>query len=914
MMSNITQRRIVKPKAKEKSSIYAPPKGCTCGRVRLNVLMRCRVRNDRCGSFPCFRSGQTWALLPIFACILCVFFWSDESFSADLEESQKLLFKGDYSGCSDLCEEALKERFADEEWSIMLARVRLIQGQYAEAQKVVSNALTRHTRSIRVRLTARDVFLQNGQLQDAKRMLEEINQLVATRRWAYSDTANQVALGRAALLLGADAKLVLENFYTPVKKDEPNYRDTYLAVGELTLDKSDMGLAEQNYLDGIKVFPEDPDMNYGLAKAYASANRSQMIEQLEEALEKNEKHLPSLLLLADHLIDAEEYVEVENYLEKVFEVNSEHPVAWAYRAVLGHLMHDSDLEQKALDMALKRWKTNPRVVHLVGLKLSQKYRFVEGAAYQRQAVAWEPDYLPARIQLAQDLLRLGLEEEGWELAEDVYQKDGYDVGAYNLVTLRENLDQFRVLTNDNFVVRMEAQEADLYGSEVLDLLEHARIDLSEKYGFTQDLPTIVEIFPEQKDFAVRTFGMPGGEGYLGVCFGRVITANSPASQTANPSNWKAVLWHEFCHVVTLSLTRNKMPRWLSEGISVYEERLANPAWGQVMTPKYRELIMEGGLTPVGELSGAFLTPKSGFHLQFAYYESSLVVEYLVQNYGVESIRKILLDLGGGLSINQAIEAETAPLKTIEKGFEAFVRQRADELGSGLVWKQPAAEDVARDDSDWMDKYPKNYWVLLMKAKLLLSEEKWEDAKVPLKTLIELYPDQTGSDSAYALLAAAHRGLNEIEAERKALARLALLDADAIDAFLRLMELDSSTGDWQPVAKNAERFLAVNPLLPQPYRYLGLASEALDDSKTAVRSYETLLKLEPPDPADIHFRLAKLLRKDGDSEAKRHVLLALEEAPRYRDAHRLLLEIRKEADAKADSQSEAELETETEAKP
>ena len=39
---------------------------------------------------------------------------------------------------------------------------------------------------------------------------------------------------------------------------------------------------------------------------------------------------------------------------------------------------------------------------------------------------------------------------------------------------------------------------------------------------------IVEIFPQRKEFAVRTFGLPGADGLLGVCFGRVITANSPA--------------------------------------------------------------------------------------------------------------------------------------------------------------------------------------------------------------------------------------------------------------------------------------------------------------------------------------------------------------------------------------------------
>jgi hypothetical protein len=49
-------------------------------------------------------------------------------------------------------------------------------------------------------------------------------------------------------------------------------------------------------------------------------------------------------------------------------------------------------------------------------------------------------------------------------------------------------------------------------------------------------------------------------------------------------------------------------------------------------------------------------------------------------------------------------------------------------------------------------------------------------------------------------------------------------------------------------------------------------------------------LDPPDPAEAHYRLARLLHQAGDPAAKRHVLQALEEAPRFREAHRLLLEI------------------------
>jgi thioredoxin-like negative regulator of GroEL len=85
-------------------------------------------------------------------------------------------------------------------------------------------------------------------------------------------------------------------------------------------------------------------------------------------------------------------------------------------------------------------------------------------------------------------------------------------------------------------------------------------------------------------------------------------------------------------------------------------------------------------------------------------------------------------------------------------------------------------------------------------------------------------------------------------------------------------------------------LAVNPLVPLPYRHLAKAAEYLGDDGTAITAYRKLIVLEPADPAAVHFSLAKLLHKTGDAEAKRHVLIALEEAPRYREAHRLLLQM------------------------
>lgn len=831
--------------------------------------------------------------------------------AAEPDEARALYLKGDYAECVRLAEQGMAEDRRNEEWPWWRVRALLTLGRYPEAREVIDDALKRLYRSIRLRLLGYDVMRQNGDRARADQLLQEINELGGTRLWDYRDAPNLVALGRAALLLGADARRVLENFFDQARRADPDYREVYLATGELALAKNDFAEAARAFQEGRTKFPQDPDMLCGLARAFAPSDRAQMGELLEAALEHNPRHVPSHLLLAEHLIDAERYAAAEETLAKVLAVNPWQPEAWAYRAVMALLRSDAEAASRARATALKFWPTNPLVDHLIGRKLSQKYLFAEGAAYQRRALSFERDFAPARIQLAQDLLRLG-EEEGWQLAQQAHEADAYDVTAYNLVTLRDSLAKFHTLTNDDFILRMSAHEARVYGDRALALLQRARDTLGPKYDWTPRQPTIVEIFPEQKDFAVRTFGMPGNPGFLGVCFGRLITANSPASQGESPENWQAVLWHEFCHVITLQLTHNRMPRWLSEGISVYEERLANPAWGQHLHSEYRQMILGEDFVPIGELSAAFLSPKSPRHVQFAYYESSLVVEFLVERFGFESLKAILRDLGEGKSIDAAISARTAPMPTVEKEFAAFARAKAEQLAPDLDWAEPPSRKAARaaaaeqegrrgrvvpfglglpeEDATWEATHPNNFFVLMKQARQRLAEKKWEEAKVPLRKLLEAYPQPTGPDNVYGLLAAAHRGLGETDAEREALAKAAALEADAASAYARLMELESARENWPAVKQNAERFLAVNPLLPEPYRFLAQAAEALADWPRAIDAYRRLLLLDPPDPAQTHFKLARLLYAAADPQAKRHVLMALEEAPRFRDAHRLLLQI------------------------
>lgn len=813
--------------------------------------------------------------------------------AADLEATRKLFLTGQYVTAAKDAQKAVDENEYDEEWRVLLGRALLEQGKFPEALEVATKSVPRYYSSVRLRYLAWEAYRANGQIDRAKSMLSEINYLAGSRQWAYRDSLNMLTLGRSALLLGADPKRVLDVFYDPVKKQEPKNREVFLATGELALEKHDYALASKEFQDGLKSNPTDADLLFGLARSFAPSDREQMGKLLAAALEQNTNHVGARLLMIDHLIDAEQYEPAKKFITEVLAINPYQPDALAYRAVLAHLQNDATGEKQSRELALKFWANNPRVDHLMGLKISQKYRFAEGAEFQRAALKFDPEYLPAKMQLAQDFLRLGKSDEGWILADEVHRADEYDVTAFNLTALKEVIDQYATITNQNFIVRMPKKEALIFGDRVLALLERARTNLCTKYGMELKQPVVVEIFGSQKDFGVRTFGMPDNPGFLGVCFGKVITANSPSAQVSRSANWEAVLWHEFCHVVTLELTRNRMPRWLSEGISVYEERQANPVWGQHMNATYREMVLGTDLTPVSKLSGAFLNAKSGMHVQFAYYESSIVVEYLVEKYGQEALRKILKDLYDGVGINEAIAKNTQPMEKLEPEFAAYIKKLANDLAPGLTWTKPDPKNamfptvtvplVATLTDD-----PRNYYLLLQQGRELVRTKKWAEAKKPLEKLIELYPRQTGTESAYYPLAAAHHGLKEIAEEKAVLEKLVAIDGEAVDAYLRLMEIGAEQNDWKLVQVNAERFLAVNPLLAQPHWYAGRSNEAEGKPERAVDAYQRLLLLDPADPAEVHYRLAKLLQTKEPAQAKQHLLDALEDAPRFRDAHSLLL--------------------------
>src|SRR5436190_1455601 len=73
------------------------------------------------------------------------------------------------------------------------------------------------------------------------------------------------------------------------------------------------------------------------------------------------------------------------------------------------------------------------------------------------------------------------------------------------------------------------------------LAEEAYTRLAERYGIQPPAPVRVEVFQHHADLGVRTVGL-AGIGALGVCFGPVVSMDSPSARDRGQFNWASTLW------------------------------------------------------------------------------------------------------------------------------------------------------------------------------------------------------------------------------------------------------------------------------------------------------------------------------------------------------------------------------------
>jgi tetratricopeptide (TPR) repeat protein len=173
----------------------------------------------------------------------------------------------------------------------------------------------------------------------------------------------------------------------------------------------------------------------------------------------------------------------------------------------------------------------------------------------------------------------------------------------------------------------------------------------------------------------------------------------------------------------------------------------------------------------------------------------------------------------------------------------------------------------------------------------LENERWEEARTKLNPMVSSGLYLPREENIHSRLARACRETGDTTAEQYALETVVAHESGSLNAVSRLLEIAREKEDWEAVDNWADHWLAINPVAETPWRALLTAGENTGNADRATKAGATLLLLDPPDRAAVHYRIARQYQvTEQTGEARRNVLLALEEAPRYRKAHALLAEL------------------------
>ena len=666
------------------------------------------------------------------------------------------------------------------------------------------------------------------------------------------------------------------------------------AWGELFLEKYQLAEAMKSFQLAIELDARSTPALMGAARTLRDENPPKAIAFAQRALEVNPSLVDAHVFLAEQAADAGNHVEARASLEKALAVN---PSSLEARAQLAALAYVEDRPAEFEAEAAKA------LAHRAQLRRGVSRGGRAGRSELPVRRSRDADAPCARAQRSAirarwptsgtHLLRTGDEPGARAALEAAWKADDYNSLTKNQLDMMDALDTFVTVRDGELVLRLQKDEAPVLQEYAVSVAHQALNTMAARYEFTPRGPILIEIFPKHDDFAVRTVGLPGMVGALGVCFGRVVAMDSPRAKPGE-FQWEATLWHELGHVVTLQMSNQRMPRWLSEGISVYEEARARPEWGREMDLAFAGMLNRGETVKLKDLNAAFTNPAT---VSLAYFQASLLVEQLMSAYGQAGVNKLVRAYGQGIEEDAALKVTlNTDFDRLQGGYDEMVERKFGTLRRAMAIPDgvedllklplPALRTIA-------DANPRSYPVQIALGRALRKAAANDEAMQAFERAAALVPSAGGQDSPHEQMAAIALEQKDRPRAIAELTALVAVDFNNVEAARQLATLLRQAGVTDPARLGPvyQRIAAIDPFDADAHAQLGRLAMQRDDPEAASREFRAVIALAPVDRTAAFTDLAESYFKSGKrSEAKKLTLAALEIAPTYERAQELLLKL------------------------
>jgi cellulose synthase operon protein C len=788
--------------------------------------------------------------------------------------------------------EAAAKKYNSERAKLALAEVYAITGRYNEAiaefERISKTA--KDTVKHRADLRRAELLVLTGKEELAEPIFKTFIELYNSDKEKSAEDLTLITLALTNLDKFKDANdVILE-----AGSEDSEFIEAKLVGGELFTTKYNYADAADFYKEALEINENSARAHLGVAANKAIEGGEEMQAALNKALEINPNYVDAFVLRAMTRLEREDYAQAASDLDAALKINPNSLEAHSLLAALHWLQYRTapfDNEVKTtLAINPKYGKLYETISHFA----TNTRRYAESAEFSKKAMELSPKLWDAQFSYGIALTRLGKVEEGRAILEAGFKGDPFNVRAKNLLDLLDVLAEYPITKQGDFILRASVKETPAITPYAGHLLDEALKTLSTKYKFTPRAPITVEIYENHDDFAVRTLGLPG-LGALGVCFGQVVTLDSPSARKAGEFNWGSTLWHEYTHVITLQTTDNRIPRWFSEGLSVFEERRARPGWGDDWNVMTLKAFAEGRFFKIADLDGGFLRPKSADSVPLAYFVASQVCEFITEKYGFEKILEMLAKYKAGAKNLDAIQTTlNTTNENFDKAFNEYLQSKVGKYvkAGESLWKRERGEKPNKDAALAAVAANPDDFIANLMAGTMLKDEDANKAIGYLKKAIEVFPYYDGEGSAYEVLSAIYEKQSNKLGQADTLEALVKIDENNYDAVKKLAELRLALGDKAKALEALKLAFYINPFDASMHSQAGDLYVERNEAKAAITEYQVALNLKPANLAEAHYNLARAHFADGNRRDSRKALLqSLELAPSYGKALELLLKLK-----------------------
>ncbi len=620
----------------------------------------------------------------------------------------------------------------------------------------------------------------------------------------------------------------------------------------------------------------------GLVEATMQTYEGQAREQLNNILSEFPENIHALMLQARielELQNVEVAREILSRAKPLIEA-AELPLLEYYTLQAGANLLEAKPIDSWVEQALNINPTFGDIYSTVAHYYIITYRYREAVDLYKKAVELDPQLATAQRDLGINYLRINNVFGARYHIKKAFDIDPFDAQTVNTLKFLDKLDNMRVSSVDvpdpdnperNFgrvIIRLDREDADALEPYVQNLSIKAVQFFSKRYDFELKRPMIVELYHDHDDFGVRTVSTPG-IGLLGVTFGYLTAMDSPKARPAGDFHWGSTLWHEIAHVFTLEATNHKLPRWFSEGLSVYEEWNSGPLPDRTIPIDTLLAIAKNELLPIDSLDSGFVRPTYNGQVQVSYTQAGLICDYISSRWGHDALVTMLKRFGEGDSTSEALMAGIGINgESFDIEFNQHVASRFGQLSRSLDDYQVANRQLSR----------------------AIKAEDWISVSVLAENIIARDPERVGDGNAYEILAGALREQGDEDGAVETLKTWHSRGGHGVESLQWLVRKLRENEQFAEAANVMESINWVTPYVIEEHQWLG--EYYLDENETdlAIREYDALLGLQPEDPAEALLGKARAALQVGDKDkAKRQVLYALEHAPFFRSAQKMLLE-------------------------